>query len=82
MSDKAYLDRCEAAAYLAAQGLPVAKNTLQKLVTTGGGPIFRRFGHRAVYLREDLDAWASSKLTAPRHTSSRSPRIAPRPDLE
>jgi hypothetical protein len=61
-----FLDRPEAADYLTARGLRVSKNTLQKLVTAGGGPVYRLFGHRAVYTRADLDAWASDKLTAPR----------------
>lgn len=50
-----YLDRTEAAEYLTAKGLRVSKNTLQKWVTTGGGPSYRRFGLRAVYTRADLD---------------------------
>lgn len=66
MNTETFLDRREAADYLTARGLRVSKNTLQKWVTTGGGPAYRRFGVRAVYLREDLDAWAEAKLTAPR----------------
>jgi hypothetical protein len=67
-----FLDRAEAAQYLKEQlGLPVSKNTLQKWVTVGGGPIYRRFGNRAVYQTCDLDAWAEQKLTAPRCTYDR-----------
>ncbi|MCK9202431.1 MAG: helix-turn-helix domain-containing protein [Gallionella sp.] len=65
-----YLDRTEAAGYLTALGLRVSKNTLQKMVTTGGGPVYRRFGLRAVYLTADLDAWAQAKLSAPRCSTS------------
>jgi hypothetical protein len=61
-----YLDRIAAAEYLTARGLRVSKNTLQKWVTTGGGPAYRRFGLRAVYTQADLDAWAEAKLSAPR----------------
>lgn len=71
MEETRFLDRAEAAQYLTERGLRVSKNTLQKWVTVGGGPTYRRFGHRAVYVREDLDAWAESKLTAPRRTYSR-----------
>ena len=40
-----FLTRAEAAQYLTEQrGLPTAKTTLQKWVTTGGGPVYRRFG--------------------------------------
>lgn len=59
-----YLERPAAAEYLTARGLRVSKNTLQKWVTTGDGPAYRRFGLRALYTREDLDAWANAKLSA------------------
>ena len=66
-----FLDRAEAAEYLRERGLPVAKNTLQKWVTTGGGPEYRRFGNRAVYTVADLDQWAEEKLSAPSRTYKR-----------
>jgi hypothetical protein len=66
-----FLDRVEAAEYLTAKGLRVSKNTLQKWVTTGGGPLYRRFGHRAVYLASDLDAWAERKMGAATMTYTR-----------
>ncbi len=69
MNDR-YLNRQEAAQYLTERGLRTSKNSLQKWVTTGGGPIYRRFGHRAVYLAADLDAWAEKKLSGPRLSSS------------
>jgi hypothetical protein len=65
-----YLNRAEAAQYVTGRGLPVAKTTLQKMVTTGGGPAYRRFGHRAVYLPAELDEWIEEKLSAPRRSSS------------
>jgi hypothetical protein len=71
METNRFLDRAEAAQYLTERGLRVSKNTLQKWVTVGGGPTYRRFGHRAVYKSADLDAWAERKLTAPRQTYAR-----------
>lgn len=71
MTDR-YLSRAESAQYLTDRGLITAKTTLQKLVTTGGGPKYHRFGHRAVYLQADLDEWAERKLSAPRLSSSAS----------
>lgn len=68
--DSRYLDRREAAEYLTARGLRVARNTLQKLATIGGGPAYRRFGGRVVYMSTDLDAWITTKLTPPRFSSS------------
>lgn len=65
-----YLERAEAAEYLTARGLRTSKNTLQKYATVGGGPVYRRFGARAVYTAADLDAWAEKKLSAPRASTS------------
>ncbi len=65
-----YLDRNQASEYVTRQGLPLAKTTLQKFATVGGGPVYRRFGRRAVYLASDMDAWIAGKLTAPRRSTS------------
>lgn len=66
-----YLDRRQAAEYLTSKrGLRVSWTTLQKWATTGGGPTYRRFGTRAVYLPTDLDAWAEAKLSAARVSTS------------
>lgn len=70
MQENRFLDRAEAAQYLTNRGLRVCKSTLQKWVTVGGGPAYRRFGQRAVYQTSDLDAWAEQKLTAPRRSTS------------
>lgn len=64
-----FLDRAEAAEYVKNRGLQISKNTLQKYVTVGGGPTYRRFGKRAVYLASDLDAWVLGKLSSPRCSS-------------
>lgn len=71
MDTQRFLDRAEAAQYLTERGLRTSKNTLSKWVTVGGGPAYRRYGHRAVYLAADLDAWAERKMSAPRATYSR-----------
>lgn len=68
--DSNFLERSQAAEYLTARGLRVSKNTLQKWATTGGGPTYQRFGLRAVYTRQNLDAWADAKLSAPRCSTS------------
>lgn len=57
-----FLTRAEAAEYLSVQGFPIAKATLQKYASIGGGPVYRRFGNRALYLASDLDSWALNKL--------------------
>lgn len=65
-----YLDRSEAADYINGLGLPISKLTLQKWATTGGGPMYRRFGKRAVYLVSDLNAWVRSKMSLPMASTS------------
>lgn len=60
-----YVDRAEAADYLKSLGLKISRTTLQKYASVGGGPVYRRFGHRAVYTSTDLKVWAESKLSAP-----------------
>ena len=67
---KPFLSRSEAADYMCAEGFTVSKNTLQKYATVGGGPVYRRFGRRAVYTRADLDAWIEQKLSDPIRSTS------------
>lgn len=67
-----FLDRAEASAYLAEKGLPRSPKTLQKDATVGGGPVYRRYGNKAVYTVEDLDSWVQEKLSPPRRTYDRS----------
>lgn len=54
-----YLTRQQAADYLSERGLQIAKNTLQKYATTGGGPEYCIFGNRVLYTPEGLDRWAA-----------------------
>ena len=69
MADR-YMTCEEAAAYIQDRGLQVSKNTLQKYATTGGGPLYRRFGNKSVYTAADLDAWIEQKLSAPKRSTS------------
>lgn len=70
MNQEAFLDRREAADYLTRRGLRTSWRTLQKWATTGGGPSYRLFGIRAVYLPTQLDAWAEAKMSPPRSSTS------------
>ncbi len=62
---KKFLTRVEAAEYLTQLGAPVAKTTLAKWATVGGGPAFCKFGTRALYTPAALDAWVQARITAP-----------------
>jgi hypothetical protein len=50
-----------------------AERWLAKLRVKGGGPIFRKVGRLVVYTENDLNVWAKSRLSAPRHSTSESP---------
>lgn len=65
-----FLDRRQAAGYIKDKGLPATKNTLDKLATLGGGPVFRKFGARAVYTPDDLDKWVEDRLSKPMASTS------------
>jgi hypothetical protein len=51
--------------------LSYAPNTLARMATTGRGPVYHHRGRFAFYREEDLDAWARTKITAPRRKSPR-----------
>ena len=70
MSDATYLLRPEAADFLTERGFHTTKFTLQKYATTGGGPVYRIWGNRALYTRDDLLTWAKAKLSEPRRSTS------------
>lgn len=65
-----YLSRREASKYLADRGFPVAYTTLQKYASVGGGPLYRTFGGRALYLPAELDEWAEARMSEPRTSTS------------
>jgi hypothetical protein len=64
------LDTVEAAAHLAQRGLPISSYRLKDLRTIGGGPRFRKYGRFVRYEIDELDAWAESRLSAPRKSTS------------
>lgn len=70
MIEKTYLTRVEAAAYVSRKGAELSKATLQKLATVGGGPIYRRFGNKALYTPADLDRWLVEKMGKPLRSTS------------
>lgn len=65
-----FLRRRDAAVYLTAKYGFGAERTLAKGAVTGDTPAFRKVGRIVLYRREDLDAWALSKISAPRHSTS------------
>ena len=66
----ALLPRDKFAAALTEAGFPTSAKTLATKATRGGGPPFQKYGPRVLYRWRTGLAWAQSRLTAPRHSTS------------
>jgi hypothetical protein len=64
------LRRRPAAEALTAAGFPVSEKTLATKAVRGGGPPYRLFGRTVLYRWADALAWAESRLSAPRCSTS------------
>ena len=64
------LTREKAAAALSEAGFPTTKLTLSTLASRGGGPIYRRYGRRALYMWSDLVNWAEARCSSPMRSTS------------
>jgi len=66
-----YLRRPDAARHVRdTWGLPCSPRWLAKLAVVGGGPTYRKAGRTPLYAPADLDAWAQSRIGAPRSSTS------------
>lgn len=45
----------------AAEHLRLSPRTLEKMRGLGNGPRFRKFGHRVLYARSDLETWTAER---------------------
>jgi hypothetical protein len=66
----ALLSRARAAELLTDSGYPICRATLSTMATRGGGPPYYKFGTRVLYRAGELFAWAESRLTPPRRSTS------------
>lgn len=82
LADGKYLRRDAAANYLKQNYGFGALGTLAKGVVTGDGPAYRKAGRQVLYRKEDLDAWAQSKISAPQKSSSDSRDARPQDRAE
>jgi hypothetical protein len=64
------LRRAAIAAELTDAGYPTAPATLATKATRGGGPPYRLYGRVPLYRWGDALAWAESRCTAPRASTS------------
>ncbi len=66
----ALLTREQTAKALTAAGFPVRCATLATKATRGGGPPYQLFGSKPLYRWGEALAWAKSRLSAPRRSTS------------
>jgi hypothetical protein len=66
----ALLSRAQTAAALTEAGFPVSPATLSTKATRGGSPPYRLFGRKPLYRWGDAIAWAQSRCTEPRRSTS------------
>jgi hypothetical protein len=65
------LRRKDAAQYIReVHGQPCSHKTLSKYAVTGDGPAYRKAGRFPLYAPDDLDEWATAKLSAKVRSSS------------
>lgn len=70
-AEKPCLRRAEVPAYLAQRhGIIVARSTLAKLATLGGGPRYHKVGRVVLYPLPELDQWSQDKLGPLRENTS------------
>jgi hypothetical protein len=69
-SPDALLRREPTAGALTASGFPTKASTLATKATRGGGPPYRSYGRIPLYRWGDALAWAQSRLSAPRASTS------------
>jgi len=66
-----FLRRSTAALYVRETwGIPCASKWLAKLAVIGGGPVYRKAGRFPIYTTADLDAWAQTRISEPRCSTS------------
>jgi hypothetical protein len=70
LSPDALLTRDRVSEALTTAGFPVKPKTLATKATRGGGPPYRLFGRVPLYRWGDALAWAESRCTAPRASTS------------
>jgi hypothetical protein len=69
----ALLRRAATAEALTEAGYPTSPATLATMAVRGGGPVHRCYGRIPLYRWGDALAWAESRMSAPRRTTSENP---------
>jgi hypothetical protein len=69
----ALLRRAATAEALTEAGYPTSPATLATMAVRGGGAVHRCYGRIPLYRWGDALAWAESRMSAPRRTTSENP---------
>jgi hypothetical protein len=64
------LRRIDCARILTSAGFPISPKTLATMASRGGGPPYQKFGRTVLYRWSDALAWAQSRLSPPRCSTS------------
>jgi hypothetical protein len=64
------LTRDKLAQALTDRGYPTTQSALEVLASRGGGPVYQRYGKRAIYRWGNALSWAESRCTPPRRSTS------------
>ena len=70
LSSDTLLGRIEGACALSKAGYPTSPATLSTKASRGGGPLYRKFGRRALYRWADLLEWAEGQMSPPLRNTS------------
>jgi len=60
------LTRAELAKTLTEAGYPISRETLRTFASKGGGPPYKIFGNRSMYVLGEALKWARGRVTEPR----------------
>jgi hypothetical protein len=72
MTERPDRNRKEASEYLRKRWqLSFVPNTLARMAATGQGPVYYYRGRFAFYAQAELDAWARTKISAPKRKTRR-----------
>lgn len=62
LNPKTFLPRKAATDVLREAGVPAKDSTLESLATAGKGPPYRIINGRALYLRDEIEAWLEQQV--------------------
>lgn len=68
-----FMDKKQVSKYVTGKGLPLSVKTLDKYITSGGGPVFHKYKKFVRYTLPEVDMWIEQQISAPYQSSSQVP---------